>query len=50
MIRTLRGRLREGLRAASRFIEIPFDSGTIISLIGVRRSGKTHLLYSIIDL
>ena len=33
-----------------RDVEIPFDSGKIISLIGVRRSGKTHLLYSIIDL
>ncbi|MFH1146234.1 MAG: ATP-binding protein [Pseudomonadota bacterium] len=31
-----------------RDIEIPFDSGKIISLIGVRRSGKTYLLYSII--
>jgi len=31
-----------------RDVEIPFDSGKIISLIGVRRSGKTHLLYSII--
>jgi hypothetical protein len=31
-----------------RDLEIPFDTGKIISLIGVRRSGKTHILYSII--
>ena len=32
-----------------RDIEIPLDTGKIISLIGVRRSGKTHVLYSIIS-
>lgn len=32
-----------------RDLEIPFDTGKIISLIGVRRSGKTHVLYSIIN-
>jgi uncharacterized protein len=32
-----------------RDIKIPFDTGKIISLIGVRRSGKTHVLYSIIS-
>jgi len=31
-----------------RDLEIPLDTGKIISLIGVRRSGKTHVLYSII--
>ncbi|KAF0217570.1 MAG: hypothetical protein FD174_3249 [Geobacteraceae bacterium] len=30
-----------------RDIEIPLDSGKIISLIGVRRSGKTNILYSL---
>jgi hypothetical protein len=32
-----------------RDIEIPLDTGKIISLIGVRRSGKTHVLYSMIS-
>lgn len=32
-----------------RDIEIPFNTDKIISLIGVRRSGKTHVLYSIIN-
>ena len=31
-----------------RDIEIPLDSGKIISLIGVRRSGKTNILFSLI--
>ena len=31
-----------------RDIEIPIDSGKIISLIGVRRCGKTNILYSLI--
>lgn len=31
-----------------RDIEIPLDLKKIISLVGVRRSGKTHLLYSLI--
>ncbi len=35
-------RLRKSMR---REIELPVDSGAIISLIGVRRSGKTFLLY-----
>ena len=39
---------RDLSQVMDRDIEIPFDSGKIISLIGVRRSGKTHLLYSII--
>ena len=33
-------------QVVDRDIEVPFDSGKIISLVGVRRSGKTHLLYS----
>jgi len=32
-----------------RNLEIPLDTGKIICLIGVRRSGKTHVLYSIIS-
>ena len=32
-----------------RDLEIPLDTGKIITLIGVRRSGKTHVLYSIIN-
>jgi predicted AAA+ superfamily ATPase len=32
-----------------RDMKIPLDAGKIISLIGVRRSGKTHVLYSIIN-
>jgi len=32
-----------------RDLEIPLDTGKIISLIGVRRSGKTHVVYSIIN-
>ena len=32
-----------------RDIRIPVDSGKIISLIGVRRSGKTSILYNIIE-
>lgn len=31
-----------------RDLSIPLDTGKIISLIGVRRSGKTHVLYSLI--
>lgn len=38
-------RLRSSLR---RNIELPVDSGIIISVIGVRRSGKTFLLYETI--
>jgi uncharacterized protein len=38
-------RLRSSLK---RNIELPVDSGTIISVIGVRRSGKTFLLYETI--
>jgi predicted AAA+ superfamily ATPase len=38
-------RLRSSLK---RNIELPIDSGTIISVIGVRRSGKTFLLYETI--
>lgn len=32
-----------------RDLQIPLDTGKIISLVGVRRSGKTHVLYSIIN-
>jgi predicted AAA+ superfamily ATPase len=32
-----------------RDLHIPVDTGKVISLIGVRRSGKTHVLYSIIN-
>ncbi len=32
-----------------RDLKIPLDTDKIISLIGVRRSGKTHVLYSIIN-
>ncbi|OGW05483.1 MAG: ATPase [Nitrospinae bacterium RIFCSPLOWO2_01_FULL_39_10] len=32
-----------------RDIQIPLNTGKVISLVGVRRSGKTHLLYSIIN-
>jgi predicted AAA+ superfamily ATPase len=32
-----------------RDIQIPLDTGKIISLVGVRRSGKTHVLFSIIN-
>ncbi len=38
-------RLRSSLR---RNVELPVDSGTIITVIGVRRSGKTYLLYETI--
>lgn len=38
-------RLRSSLK---RNVELPVDSGTIISVIGVRRSGKTFLLYETI--
>lgn len=31
-----------------RDLAIPIDTGKIISLLGVRRSGKTHVLYSTI--
>lgn len=30
-------------------LQIPFDSGMIISIVGARRSGKTFLLYYLID-
>lgn len=32
-----------------RDVEIPINTNKIISLVGVRRSGKTHVLYSIIN-
>lgn len=32
-----------------RDVRIPFDSGKIVSVIGVRRSGKTSLLYQLIE-
>ncbi|MBU1171333.1 MAG: ATP-binding protein [Proteobacteria bacterium] len=33
----------------SRDMEIPVDSGKIVSLIGVRRSGKTSILFNIVN-
>lgn len=39
---------RDYSRVIVRDIEIPLDSGKIISLIGVRRSGKTNILFSLI--
>ena len=33
----------------ARAIKIPLDSGLIISLIGSRRSGKTSILFSLIQ-
>lgn len=39
---------RDYSRVVPRDIEIPLDSGKIISLIGVRRCGKTNILYSLI--
>jgi len=35
--------------AKSRSLEILFDSGMIVSLIGARRCGKTYLLYNVIN-
>jgi predicted AAA+ superfamily ATPase len=32
-----------------RDVQIPFDTGKIVSLIGVRRSGKTSILYHLIE-
>ena len=32
-----------------RDIRIPIDSGKIVTLIGVRRSGKTSILYHLIE-
>ena len=32
-----------------RFVEIPFNQIIIISLIGARRSGKTYILYDLIN-
>jgi len=39
---------RDYSRVMPRDLEISLDSGKIISLIGVRRSGKTNILYSLI--
>jgi len=39
---------RDYSRVISRAIDIPLDSAKIISLTGVRRSGKTNILYSLI--
>ncbi|HIJ88037.1 MAG TPA: ATP-binding protein [Desulfuromonadales bacterium] len=39
---------RDYSRVVPRDIDVPLDSGKIISLIGVRRSGKTSILYSLI--
>jgi uncharacterized protein len=33
----------------SRDLEVPFDLNKIISIVGVRRSGKTHFLFSLIQ-
>lgn len=38
---------RDFTRVISRDIDIPLDSGKIISLIGVRRSGKSNILFSL---
>ena len=32
-----------------RDVQIPFDSGKIVSLVGVRRSGKTSIIYYLIE-
>jgi uncharacterized protein len=37
------------LPTVPRDIQIPLDSGKIVSLIGVRRSGKTSILYHLIE-
>lgn len=39
---------RDYSHVVPRCVEIPLDSGRIISLIGVRRSGKTSILYSLV--
>ncbi len=36
-------------RTVPRDIHIPFDTGKIVSLIGVRRSGKTSIIYHLIE-
>ena len=40
---------RDYSRYVPRELDIPLESGKIISLIGVRRSGKTSVLYTIIN-
>lgn len=40
---------REISGVVDRRIVIPIDSGKIVSLVGVRRSGKTYALYSLIN-
>ncbi len=47
MIRTFH--LAQKFDVACRDIEIPIDSGKIITLIGARRSGKTYILYDVIN-
>ena len=41
--------LSEKFAVISRDIELPVDSGKIITIIGVRRCGKTSLLYELIN-
>ncbi len=36
-------------RTVSREIQVPLDSGKIVSLVGVRRSGKTCILFQLIE-
>ncbi|HFC93431.1 MAG TPA: ATPase, partial [Leucothrix mucor] len=40
---------RSIIKAKSRDYSIPLNTGKIITLIGARRSGKTYLLYQIIE-
>ncbi|TCK05284.1 ATP-binding protein [Phorcysia thermohydrogeniphila] len=39
---------RELPQVISRDLRLPIDSGKIVTLVGVRRSGKTYLLYQVI--
>jgi len=41
--------LQESYSVLSRDIEIPIKSGKIITLVGVRRCGKTSILYNIVN-
>jgi len=40
---------RDLTHVVDREIEIPLDTGKIITIMGVRRCGKTHLLFSLIN-
>ena len=37
------------LNVKKRDINIPLDSNKIVTLVGVRRSGKTYILYDLIN-